>query len=144
MLSFLKVWASFCFPPVSDVLPDICGTLRGERIVKESLRGAYCGFCKQLPQAMSIVPRASKDRRGLRPIITKGCPRMGWECSIGYLPMHSSVDIGLRICTGGTPPDSLVRCKIITHSTASANTDIAPGTDPPATDVRATRVQRGV
>ena len=108
----------FCFPPVSDVLPDICGTLRGERIVNESLRGAFCGFCKQLPR--STAPRASTDRRGLRPIITKGCPRMGWECSIGCLPMHSSVDIGLRVCTGGSwgasPADSPVRCKIIAFS----------------------------
>jgi hypothetical protein len=105
------LWASFCFPPVSDVFPDICGTLRGERIVKESLRGTYCGFCKQLP--MSTVPRASTNRYGLRPIITKGCPRMGWECPIGCLPMHSSVDIGLRVCTGEAPPDSPVRCKFI-------------------------------
>ena len=131
----------FCFPPVSDILPDICGTLRGERIIMESLRGAYCRFCKQLPRAMSIVrflprwPRASTDHRRLRPIITKGYPRMGWEFLIGCLPMHSSVDIGLRVCTGEVAPDSPVRCKIITYSPASANLDIDPGVDSPATNV---------
>ena len=109
ILSFSKVRMSyFCFRPFSDVLPDICGTLRGESIVRASLRGTYCGFCKQLP--VSTVPRASTDSRGLQPIITEGCSWMGW-CSTasGCLPVHSSVDIGLRICTGKVTPDSLVR-----------------------------------
>ena len=126
MLSFSKVWAScFCFSPVSDVLPDICGRLRGESIVKASLRGTYCGFCERLP--VSTVPRASRNRRGLQPIITEGCPWMGWKCSIGCLPMHSSVDFGLCVCTGRAAPDSPVRCDVITYLTASANIDIAPG-----------------
>ena len=109
ILSFSKVRTScFCFDTVSDVLPDICGTLRGEAIVRASLRGTYCGFCKQLP--VSTVPRDSAYRRGLQPIITEECSWMGW-CSTasGGLPVHSSVDIGLRICTGKVAPESPVR-----------------------------------
>ena len=93
-----------CFSPVSDVLPDIGGGLRGESIVKASLRGTYCGFCKQLP--VSTVPRASVNSgRGLWPIITEVYPLMVWECLIGCVPMQGSVDFGLCIYTGRVEPD---------------------------------------
>ena len=110
-----------------DILPDICGRLRGESIIKASLRGRYCGFCEQLP--VSTIPTVSTNRRGLRlqPIITEGCSQMGWKCSFGYLPMHSSVDNAWRICTGRVAPDSLVCCDIMSHLTASPNVDIALG-----------------
>ena len=120
------------FYSVSDhVLPDICGRLRGESILKASLRGSYCGFCKQL-SPVSTVPRTSRNRRTsreLQPIITKGCPWTGWKCPIGCLPVHTSVDIDLGICTGRAAPNSVVRCEscdVIAYSTAPANIDIAP------------------
>ena len=102
----------FVFSRVSDVFPDVCGRLRGERILKTSLRGTYCGFCKQLPVSTvpSKVSRTSRNHRGLQPIITEGCPMIGWRCSIGCLSMHSSVDSGLAICTGRAAPNSSVRC----------------------------------
>ena len=100
------------FSPVSDVFPDTCGRLRGEGIVKASLRGTHCGFCRQLP--VYTVSRASRNHPGLRPIITEGCSWMSWKSSNGCLPMHSSVDTGLRVCTGPVPSDSPVRCDIIT------------------------------
>ena len=106
----LGIWLLF-IPPFSYILSDICGRLRGENIVKASLGGTSCGFCKRLP--MSTVPRASRDRRGLQPIITEGCPWIGWKCSTGCLPMHSSVDIGLGICTGRADPDSPVCRNVI-------------------------------
>ena len=129
--------------PVSDDLPDICGRLKGEKIVKASLRGTRCGLCEQLQPPVSIFPRAFMNRRGLQPIITKECPQMGWKCSIGYLLMHSSIDIGSCICAGRLAPDSLVRCDVTTYPTASANIDtgIAPGPlQSLATNVRATGV----
>ena len=119
MLSSLKVRASRFFFCVSDVFPDIRGRLRGETIVKDSLEGTSCGFCKQLP--VSTIPSASGNRHGLQPIITQGCPLMGWKCSIGCLPMHTSVDFGLRICTGQAASDSPVCCDVIAYLTASAN-----------------------
>ena len=97
---------------VSYIFPDICGRLRGEAIIKASLGGTSCGFCKRL--LVSTIPRASGDRHGIQPIITEGCPWMGWKCSTGCLPMHSSVDIGLGICTGRAEPDCPVRCNVIT------------------------------
>jgi hypothetical protein len=104
----------FYFSSISEILLDIGGTLRGEGIVKASLRGTYCGFCKQLP--VSTVPKASRhclgNRHGLHPIVTEGWPWTGWKCLNGCLPMHSSVDTGLRVCTGRTAPDSLVCCNI--------------------------------
>ena len=51
----------------------------------------------------------------------------------GYLPMHSSTDIFLRVCAGRLAPDSPVRCDVTTYLTASANIEIAPG--PLATNV---------
>ena len=123
----------FVFLPISDVLLEICGRLRGESIVKESLRVTYCGFCKRLPVSAaprasmstlggfykrlltSTVPRASTNQRGLQPIITEGCPRTAWKCSTGCLEMHSS-DIGLCICTGQLASNSLVRCGIFAYS----------------------------
>ena len=139
ILLFSKVWAPhFCFFLCCWCLQDTRGRLRGESIIKESLRGSYCGFCKWLP--VSTVPGASRNNRGLHPIITEGCPWMGWKCSIqvGSLPMHSYLDIGLGICTGQAVPNSLVHCGINTYLTASADIDIAPG--PLATDVWATGV----
>ena len=102
----------FCLFPCFLHLSDICGRLRGESIVKASLGGTSCGFCKRL--LVSTVPRASRDHRGIQPIITEGCPWMGWKCSTSCLLMHSSVDIGLGICTGQAEPDSPVRCNVIT------------------------------
>ena len=123
MLLFSKVFAPcFCFLLLfPDILPDICGRLRGENIIKASLRGKYCGFCEQVPVPESIIPRASTNRRGLQPIITEGCSWMGWKCPNGSLPMHSSVDFGWGICTGRVTTDSPVCCDIIRHSNASAN-----------------------
>ena len=101
------------FPPYSDVLPDFCGRLRGEGIVKASLKGTYCGFCKRLPQ-VSPVPRVSGSRHEVQPIITEGCPWIGWKSSNGWLPMHSSVEIGLGVCTGQVASEtSLARCNVI-------------------------------
>jgi hypothetical protein len=114
----------FCFPPGFDVYPEISGRLRGGGIVKASLRGTYCGFCKRLP--VSTVPRASRDRRGLPPIIIQES-WMGWECLIDCLPMHNSVDFGLCVCTGRAAPDNPVRCDVIIRLTASSNTDLALG-----------------
>jgi hypothetical protein len=88
----------FFYMPVSDALPDICGRLRGGSIVKASLRGTSCGFCKQL--LVSTIPGASTNRRGLQPIITQGYLWIDWKCFISCLPMSSSVDFGLCVCTG--------------------------------------------
>jgi hypothetical protein len=129
--TIFKGWAScLVISDVSDVFPDICGRLRGESIV----RGTYCGFCKLLPPA-STVPRASTSRRGLQPIITEGYPGMGWERSIGCVPIHSSVDIGACVCTGQVASDSLVSWGVITYLTACANIYIAPASGPLSTDV---------
>ena len=117
--------------PVSDDFPDICGRLKGEKIVKSSLGGTRCGFCEQLPASAS--PGTSRNHRGLQPIITEGCTQMAWKCSTGYLPMHSSINTGLRICAGQVAPDSPVRCDVTTYLTASANIYIAPGSF--ATDI---------
>ena len=121
------VWlVFFFFPLVSDVFPDIRGTLMGEGVVVTSLRGTYCGFCQRLP--VSAVSGASTNSRGLPPIITEGCSLMGWKCSTGCLPMHSSDNVGLRICTGQAAPDIPVRCEVITYClTTSTNIVIAPG-----------------
>jgi hypothetical protein len=145
MPSFSKVGLSILlvFHPSSDDLPDIYGRLRGEGIVKASLKGSSCGFCRRL--LVSAVPTASGNRRELQPIITEGCSSMSWKCSIGCLPMHSSVVIGLRIlriCTWQLAPDSHVCCDVITYSTAFVNTDIASG--PLTTNDRTTRVLRGI
>ena len=68
------------------------------------------------------------------PIITLQRPWMGWDCSI---LIDSSVDTGIRICTGRAlgraAPDSLVRCDPIAYLAASSNINIAR--DPLATDV---------
>jgi hypothetical protein len=120
----------FVISHVSDVFPDIRGRLRGESIV----RGTYCGVCKLLPP-VSTVPRASTNRRGLRPIITEGYPGMGWERSIGCVPIHSSVDIGLYVCTGQVASYSPVRYDVITYSTACFNIDLAPANGPLATNI---------
>jgi hypothetical protein len=75
--------------------------------------------------------------------MTEGLSWMGWKCSTGCLPTHSSVDMGLRVCTGlQAAPDSPVHFDVITHSTAFANIYIAPG--PSSTNVWETGVQRGV
>ena len=124
MLSFSKVWASCLFLPVSDVFPDICGRLRGEGIIKASLKGKSCGFCERLP--VPTTPGTSTSHRGLQPIITEQYPWLGWKCSTQIGCLHSSVDVGLRVCTGKTASDSLVRCDVsIKHLSASAYTDIA-------------------
>ena len=76
------------FSPVSDVLPDICGRLRGGSIVKASLKGTRCGICTGQPSPMVE------------------------ECMISCHPMDSSVDFGLCICTGRSELDNAVRCDI--------------------------------
>ena len=114
ILSFLKVCMScfWFFPPVSEIFSDICGRLRGEGIVKASLKGTYCasGSCKQLP--VSTVPKASADHHRLRPIITQGYPML-WECLI-----DCSVGFGLCICTRQTV------CYCITYKSAYANVNL--------------------
>ena len=134
MLLFSKVWTfDFVFPLIFDALLDMCGRLKGESIVKESLRVTYCGFCERLPVSTvpkasrstlsgfykrllaPTVPRASTNRRRLKPIITEGCPRIAWKCSTGWVAIHRSDGIGLHICTGRAAPDSLVCCDIITY-----------------------------
>ena len=139
MLSFLKVSEFFfVISAVSDVIPDIRGSLRlglrGEGNVKGSLSFAPCEFCwhKQLP--VSTVPRASRNHRGLQPIATEGLPWMGsirWKYLTGCLPIHSSVDTSLVVCT--ERPNFPVRCDALTYLTASTNIDTAPG--PLATNV---------
>ena len=115
------------FPPVSDVFLDICGRLRGEGIVKASLDRTYCGFCKRLPVSQPTVPTIPRNPRELKQIITSGCSRMRWKCSIGCLSMHYS-NTGLRVCIGQVASDIPV-CydAIITYLTASANINIVPG-----------------
>ena len=76
------------FSPVPDVLPDICGTLRGGSIVKASLKGTLCGFCTGQPS-----------------------PTVG-ECMISCQLVDSSVGFGLCICTGRVELDNAVRCDI--------------------------------
>lgn len=135
MLLSLKVWAFyFIFSLVSDVLPDFCGKLRGEGIVKASLKGTYCGFCKRL-LPVSPVPGVSGNRHEVQPIITEGCPWTGWKFLNGCLPMHSSAEIGVGVCTGRVSPETgLVRCNVITLTAhANSNVDIVPG--PLATNV---------
>jgi hypothetical protein len=105
----------FSVSPFSDVLPDICGRLRGEGIVKASPGGTFCRFCQRLP--VSTVLRVPRSHRELQPIITERCSCMGQKCSISCFPMHNSVVIGLRIlrvCTGRMAPDSPVCCDVIT------------------------------
>ena len=97
----------FLFLPGSDVFSDICGRLRGGSIVKASLEGTRCGFCRQLSPMVA-------------------------ECLMSCHPMHSSVGFGLCICTGRTESDSAVRCDVI-FLTGSANIDIASG--PLATNI---------
>ena len=143
---------------LSDVLPDICGRLRGEGIVKASLQGTYCQFCERL--TVSTVSRASSNTftkfckrllkatlwkapratntntHGLQPINTKGCSSIGWKCLNGCLSTHGSVNISLCVCTGQVARNTSVRCKacdIMKHLTGFANIDIAPG--PFATDI---------
>ena len=124
---FKGLCVSVCFLPFdSDVFLDLRGTLTAEGIVMASLNGTHCGFCERLP--VSAVPGTSTNSRGLPPIITDVCSLMGWKCSIGSLPMHSSDDIGLRICTGRAALDIPVRCEILTYClTTSANIEVAPG-----------------
>jgi hypothetical protein len=99
----------FLFSPVPDVLPDICGRLRGGSIVKASLKGTRCGFCTGQPSPMVE------------------------DCMVSCHPMDSSVDFGLCICTGRAELDNAVRCDITYLVTGSVNMDIASG--PPATKI---------
>ena len=107
----------FVLCSVSDILLDISGRLMGWSIVKASLTGTYCGFCRRL--MVSIVRRTSGNRCGLQPIITQGYPRMSrgsWECLIGCLPIPNSVDFNLDVCVGKAAPDSSVRSDVITFT----------------------------
>ena len=139
MLTFLKV-SEFVFviSAVSDVIPDIRGSLRlglrGEGNVKGSLGFAPCEFCRHKQLPVSTVSRASMNHRGLQPIVTEGLPWMGsirWKYLTGCLPIHSSVDTSLVVCT--ERPNFPVRCDALTYLTASTNIDTAPG--PLATNV---------
>ena len=67
---------------------------------------------------------------------------MGWKCSIGCLPVHSSVEIGVGVCIGQAAFDVPVRCDVITYLTGFANINLALG--PFATNIRGTRVLRGI
>ena len=113
MQSFSKVWAylfgnSF---PCSDVLTDTYGRLRGESIIRESLKGTYCGFCKRL--LVPTFPGAPRNGYGLRPHMTPGYPRMGWECMIGRLSIDGPFNSGSYVSTGHVQPDSLVCCGVM-------------------------------
>ena len=101
----------FCFITDSDDLPDICGRLRGDCAVRESLGGTCYGFCRQL---VPTVPKAFRNCR-LQPIITQGYPWMSWEKLIGRLPTLGSIDFGLCVCSGRATHDSLVRCDVISY-----------------------------
>ncbi|KAF8477821.1 hypothetical protein DFH94DRAFT_93912 [Russula ochroleuca] len=94
----LQIFGNFWCLNNAIIFKDICGRLRGGSIVKASLRGTSCGFCKQL--LVSTIPGASTNRRGLQPIITQGYLWIDWKCFISCLPMSSSVDFGLCVCTG--------------------------------------------
>jgi hypothetical protein len=133
MLSFSKVWETCFFFPFSDDVPDICGRLRGGNVVKASLKGAACGFCKQVP-LVSIDPGTSRSHRRLWPIITQCCPSesMVGECLISCHSTQNSVDFSLCICTWRATPDSAVSCDN-TYLTESAHVNLAPG--PLATDI---------
>ena len=129
----------FLFFPVTYVLPDVCGRLRGGSIVNASFKSTCDGVCKLL--LVSTV-RDSRNHRGLKPIITQWYPPMVGKCLINCLPMRSYIDSGLCIGAGRATPDSAVRCYIITYLTGSVNVDIAPC--PLATNIGKTGVQRGV
>jgi hypothetical protein len=79
---------------------------------------------------MPTVPRVSAAGRGLHldPIITEGCTWMGWRSTSasGCLAVHSSADMGLRICIGRATRDNPVRREFFTYLTAFSNIDIAP------------------
>ena len=84
----------YYFYPVSDVLTDICGRLKGESIVKTSLRGTYSAFyVKRLLVSTSVLRTfETQNTRDLQPIVTKLCPWTGWGRFIGSPSMDSSVD----------------------------------------------------
>ena len=125
------------FSLISDVLLEICGRLRGQSIVEESLRSTDCGFCKLPPVSESVVlsastlrgtlsrsyerllaptvSRAPNKRRRLEPIIAEGFPMISWKCSAGSLAMRSYDDIGLCICAGRLDSLRLVRCDVIAY-----------------------------
>ena len=77
-------------------------------------------FCKRFLRSADSTRtprRPSRDLCELQPIMTEGFSWMSWKCSTGCLPTHSSVDMGLRVCTGQAAPDSPVHFNAITHST---------------------------
>ena len=118
----LKGLSIFFFPPVSDFLTDICGRLRGEGIVKASLRGTYYGFYTRFhierPLVSTSVPKASgtRNHHQLQPIVTELYPWTGWECFIDSPPMDSCVDFcSVCIFTKQVAPSSPVSGNIVTH-----------------------------
>ena len=108
------------FPPVSDVLTDICGRLMGESIVKASLKGAFSEiYAMRLPVSTGGVPRGFRTRndRGLQPINTELYPWTGWDRFIDGPPMDSSVDFcSVCILIKQATPNSPVRSNVITYS----------------------------
>ena len=128
------------FFTIFDGFPDICGRLRGETIVKASLRGSCCWFCKR--PLVPTFPSDITNCRGLKPIITEGYPPMTWECLISCCSADSSVGFDLCVYTGRAAPNSPVCCDVSSTYTTSANLEIA--SSPVATDVRETGVQRVV
>ena len=94
------------------------GRLKGGTIVKASLIGTCCWFCKR--PMVSTSPGGVRDSgtcRDLRPIITKGYPSI-WKCLMGCLSVDG-VDFG---CCVYTPRfDKPVRCDTITFIFSTNN-----------------------
>ena len=115
----LKGSGIFFSSPVSDVLTDICGRLRGESIVKASLRGMYSRFyIKTLPVSTSDsrVFRTQNDR-GLQPIITDLYPlSTSWKYFTSSRPMNIPPGFCICVFTEQVGPRRPVRRNIITFN----------------------------
>ena len=118
--------------PVSDLLTDICGRLRGEGIIKASLRGTYGEFyVKRLPMSAG-VPRAFRtlNNRGLQLIITALYPWTSWEHFIDRPPTNnndSSVNFySVYVFTKQVAPNSPVCSNVIAFNCIYSHC-VAPG-----------------
>ena len=105
--------------PVSDVLTDNCGKLRGESILKASLRRKYSAFyIKTLPVSTgnSRIFRSQNDR-GLQPIVTDWYPlTTGWKSFIGSPQTNSSPGFCICVFTERVDRRRPVRRNIITFN----------------------------
>lgn len=96
------------FYTVSDgVLPDLCGRLEGETIVKASLESTLWRFCTQSATSTSPRLRAPGHGRSRRPTLLLECPCEIWIHQIGSL--RDSDDVNFGVCAGRSPMNSQVR-----------------------------------